>query len=915
MKLQRNKTLSTTALILILTVSAIMVSMPAANAHTPAWNIPTYAYVTCSPSTVGVGQYTQIVMWLDKYPPTAEGPGGDRWQGFKLVITKPDGTTATPTPNPTSQVGTTWVTYVPDQVGTYTIVFSWPGQTLTNGTGNPEPRGVPYVGDYFQPSTSDPFILHVQQTPIASWVEPPLPTSYWTRPTNAANRGWSSVASNWLKGNWFRYTNFQEGGQAPNSPHIVWAQPLSFGGVMDERWPGIGFGTMDYEFPWQWPSPIIMNGQVFLDAAVYPKYGYYAVDLLTGEQLWYKNGTDNGLNNPITYTSTPPLSQAFPQLQFGQLYHYHSVNGNGMAAYLWMTVGTTWYMLDATTGNWILTLKNVPAGTAVTDQDGSLLRYSYNPATGKFLCWNSSQSIPPMGPLGTDEQQWKPRVGAVIDAVNDTSWTDYGLARPTDANRLWTAADIAPRSGYTMNVTGPTGLPPLSAILQDANYVPQIMLFSDMRNNPPRFDIGSSDSFFQAAAVRIDYNVAPYSPYPNATATQNNNLGYGVTLLWNKNITRPLGGNLTWILGPISYDDKVFTIWDKETRQWWGYSLTDGSLLWGPTASQNEWDMYGNGGAYADGKLFSGSYGGVLYAYDIKTGKLLWNYTLTPIGYESPYGNGNFPVSVGAIADGKVYVYSTEHSPSQPLWRGSYLRCINETDGKELWKILDYNMGLAVADGYIVTGNMYDIKLYSIGKGPSATTVTASPAIIATGSSVLIQGTVTDQSPGAKGTPAISDASMEQWMEYLYEQQQIPGNATGVPVTLTALDPNGNTEQIGTVTSDMTGLFSAMWTPPVPGKYTVIASFGGSKSYGSSYAECAFGVGAALAAAPASPQALATPPPTSEPTQTTAPSPQVTTTPVPPPSSAGIPTTYIIIAVVAIVIVVAAAALVLRRRK
>jgi hypothetical protein len=81
-------------------------------------------------------------------------------------------------------------------------------------------------------------------------------------------------------------------------------------------------------------------------------------------------------------------------------------------------------------------------------------------------------------------------------------------------------------------------------------------------------------------------------------------------------------------------------------------------------------------------------------------------------------------------------------------------------------------------------------------------------------------------------------------MEYLYMQQEIPGNATGVPVKLTAIDPNGNTQDIGTVTSDMSGMFKKMWTPPVPGEYTVIASFEGSESYYASYAETAIGVAA-----------------------------------------------------------------------
>ena len=48
------------------------------------------------------------------------------------------------------------------------------------------------------------------------------------------------------------------------------------------------------------------------------------------------------------------------------------------------------------------------------------------------------------------------------------------------------------------------------------------------------------------------------------------------------------------------------------------------------------------------------------------------------------------------------------------------------------------------------------------------------------------------------GLPCVSDASMTQWMEYVYEQQPEPTNVTGVPVTLTAIDPNGNFVTLGT---------------------------------------------------------------------------------------------------------------------
>jgi hypothetical protein len=151
-------------------------------------------------------------------------------------------------------------------------------------------------------------------------------------------------------------------------------------------------------------------------------------------------------------------------------------------------------------------------------------------------------------------------------------------------------------------------------------------------------------------------------------------------------------------------------------------------------------------------------------------------------------------------------------------------------------------VGVYIADGFLVSLNSYDNQLYCYGKGPSATTVSASPEISVHGNSVLIKGTVTDQSPSAKDTPAISDEDQEAWMEYLYSYQVMPTNAKGVEVSLDTVDPNGNFVHIGTVTSDASGMFKKMWTPEVPGEYTIIATFAGSKSYYGSSAETAIGV-------------------------------------------------------------------------
>ena len=118
------------------------------------------------------------------------------------------------------------------------------------------------------------------------------------------------------------------------------------------------------------------------------------------------------------------------------------------------------------------------------------------------------------------------------------------------------------------------------------------------------------------------------------------------------------------------------------------------------------------------------------------------------------------------------------------------------------------------------------------------------------GSSVLIEGMVTDTSPGTNdlvmkerfpnGVPAVSDESQSQWMLYVYKQFERPSNATGVPVIVDVIDANGNYRNIGTTTSDANGVFSLDWKPDIPGKYTVYVTFAGSKAYWGSFAQSAF---------------------------------------------------------------------------
>jgi hypothetical protein len=253
---------------------------------------------------------------------------------------------------------------------------------------------------------------------------------------------------------------------------------------------------------------------------------------------------------------------------------------------------------------------------------------------------------------------------------------------------------------------------------------------------------------------------------------------------------------------------------------------------------------------------------GIVYCYDIQTGKLLWTHAVTDPLNEILW-SPNWPVRIQFIADGKIYLAEGEHSPNIPLPRGAPYLCLNATTGEQIWSIsitYYYRTDTIMGDNIIVVDSLYDNSIYAIGKGPSATTVTAAPEVSVHGSSVLVKGMVTDTSPGTQqyartarfpnGVPAVADENMSNWMEYVYEQFPRPTDVNGVEVVLTVLDPNNNYYEVGRTTSDASGFFHCSFTPEVPGEYTVIASFEGSKAYYGSFAETAINVEEAPAATP-----------------------------------------------------------------
>jgi hypothetical protein len=838
MTIAKNKKATLIALFLISTIAATIVALPVANAHYPAWNYPSWCYVAVTDSVIGVNQQELIIFWLDAVPPTAAGATGDRWK-FYVDIVKPDGSNETLGPFTSDAVGGSWASYTPTQVGTYTIVARFPGQTIT---GYPTPSGAPstsaYVNDTYAASTSDPVTIFVQQEPLQPWPEAPLPTQFWTRPINSANRNWYVLAGNWLAGagqNVGPTTVFGYG-LGPESAHVMWATPLWAGGIMDARFGDVAYTSTHYEgltF-----TPIILDGKIYYNVASLPRYGWYCLNLYTGETEYFHNTT-----GPVTgvgggFAGSGSISRE--SLAFGQVLLIENPNQKGGFPYLWSTTAATsntWMMFDGFTGNYICSIANVSAsGTAFLDNIGSICRVNIvnlgTTANPKYYMqiWNTTEAI-----------WWKPAYGASppktlyngAQAPMTATGNDYWMWRP-GLNMTYDG-----NNGFSMNVSITDIRGPRNPIVNQTGSIRAVR----------------ADQFIIVGTAGSNNEQGVVQGFLRAYSLEPNKWGQ---VLWEVTFTPPSSaGNKTISMGTVDPEDGVFLFSCPQTRQRWGYSLKTGQLLWGPTEPEpqlNFYSIYTLTNIY-QGKLLTFGCGGVLIAYNITTGKQVWNYTA---GFdflsESPYGNS--PLVLSCIADGKIYLGATFWGTNPP-WR-DYIRCVNASNGAELWKILfcDRTSGVAgqlyIADGFIVSINYFDNQIYCFGKGPSATTVTAPQTVITRGQSAMITGTVTDQSPGAKklaqtlgytnGVPAMSDEDQQAWMEYLYERQAMPTNAKGVAVSLDTVDPNGNYVHIATVTSDITGAYGYKWTPEVPGTYQIIATFAGSAAYGASFSQTYVGV-------------------------------------------------------------------------
>src|SRR5512136_3004006 len=226
-EMTKNKTTTAITMVLISAIALTLTALPSASAHTPKWNIISYAYLVPAPNPVGVGQTVAIVMWIDDPMPSATVTNDIRRRDYTLTITKPSGGVDTQHWDVISDTTSVQYTqYVPTEVGTYTIKFDYPGQTYTwSGA---------YQNDTFTAASKTvTLVVQEEQIPLPP-TSYPMPTEFWTRPIEGQNTYWYSIASHWLgtpfitgAGASFGLPGaVQPDGTAPNSAHVMWTKPI-----------------------------------------------------------------------------------------------------------------------------------------------------------------------------------------------------------------------------------------------------------------------------------------------------------------------------------------------------------------------------------------------------------------------------------------------------------------------------------------------------------------------------------------------------------------------------------------------------------------------------------------------------------------------------------------------------------------
>ncbi|MCL1976616.1 MAG: PQQ-binding-like beta-propeller repeat protein [Candidatus Bathyarchaeota archaeon] len=751
-------------------------------------------YLSVSPSVIGVGQELLLEMW------GTPAPGAGRvYHDYKLTIIKPDGTSASYNIDSYVDDGTMWMPYVVDQVGEWTFKLDYPGEYFAPGRyigGNLSDAttgGTVYAdGSIILGGSARDVKITVQEETIPSWPGSPLPTGYWTWPIGEENRDWWPIIGSypWFGGNnvlpeWdmlYPGTNptnnslygFVPWVTGPESAHVVWKRTYQMASVLGGDY-GVGSNINT--------DPMGYSGSLLADLRMTPSiilmgraYHVVAKPAVSGPEMQsYWECYD--IHTGEIYWEKP----LWPGESEPNIIEYAVPTGTSMAQY-------------KPSNPYILSIAN-----------SKLLKY--NPNSG-VLVYNIS--IPTM----TSNTYYMN--GYVL------SIQDLGADAETERYRLINWTTLGSSTNFASRVVSNT------TYARNALPTPQLTDWN--------VGIGCTTSSVSEGGTFTGIAIQAFELYTGKS-------------LWNKTLNEPLYSTSANIadhgkIAVVSANGRLVALDLKTGNQAWTTEQLD--YPW----DEPGWGAYAATSAY--GQIYWSAQTGI-YAIDWNTGKINWKFEKEAPPFETPYtgrdGKTVYPFASGSLClDGKLYVYSQKHSPEVPYYRGSPLVCIDVYTGEEIWSIgmnggiFLRRGGLAVAGGYMTLAAR-DGVMYTFGIGLSETTVSAPQLPLVLGQKALLTGTVLDLSPAQTGAPCVSKDSIAAQMEHIHMQTPIGGvlgdvPMVGVPVSLDAVDPEGKSIHIATITSDgYSGTFGySDWIPETAGHYTITATFLGDESYDSSFA-------------------------------------------------------------------------------
>ncbi|HLN90026.1 MAG TPA: hypothetical protein VK253_08170 [Candidatus Binatia bacterium] len=386
---------SAIAITVLLTISlaASTLLLPNVTAHSPPWQIPTYAYIIAEPNPIGLGQTIQVYMWLDPVygaaggTVAAVGSNGStasaallsnsyRFRNYQLTIISPNGTSTTRSfPIVSDSTSNQQTSFTATEVGKYTFNFNYTGQVY-GANGNGYEKASLYNDNYLPSSAST--TLTVQQEPIAPATNSyPLPTAYWDRPIYGENTDWWSISSDWLGqglappqgyGGTYFSTLYHSDSIGPLTSHIMWTRPLQFGGVtggnsftVSGSDPNDPKGVQYWEgssYQPRFVNPIIVDGYMFYTEPISFSGGASgptdAVNLRTGQLLWSRSDV--------------------PVLSFAYVYNLWDPDQHGVYPPILVAVnpilgsastglGYVWQFYDGYTGVSLFNATNIPSNS------------------------------------------------------------------------------------------------------------------------------------------------------------------------------------------------------------------------------------------------------------------------------------------------------------------------------------------------------------------------------------------------------------------------------------------------------------------------------------------------------------------------------------------------------------------------